>query len=72
MENVRRQKMQVRENVGKLRNAVFFPIFCGSGGSKSRLAAKSAGAETSGQMRNEKLHAVVAQSTIWKLKMGQT
>ena len=39
-----------------------FPVFCGSGGSKSRLA-KAAGAETSGQMRNEKLHAVVAQST---------
>ena len=35
--------------------------FCGSGGSKSRLA-KAAGAETSGQMRNEKLHAVVARS----------
>ena len=27
-----------------------FPVFCGSGGSKSRLA-KAAGAETSGQMR---------------------
>ena len=39
-----------------------FPVFCGSGGSKGRLA-KAAGAETSGQMRNEKLHAVVARST---------
>ena len=37
-------------------------IICGSGGSKSRLA-KAAGAEPSGQMRDEKLHAVVAQST---------
>ena len=36
-----------------------FPVFCGSGGSKSRLA-KAAGAETFGQMRNKKLHAVVA------------
>ena len=35
---------------------------CGSGGSKSRLA-KAAGAEQSGQMRDEKLHAVVARST---------
>ena len=35
---------------------------CGSGGSKSRLA-KAAGAEPSGQMRDEKLHAVVARST---------
>ena len=33
-----------------------------SGGSKSRLA-KAAGAEPSGQMRDEKLHAVVARST---------
>ena len=39
-----------------------FPMFCGSRGSKSRLA-KAAGAETSGQMRNETLHAVVARST---------
>ena len=39
-----------------------FPVFYGSGGSKGRLA-KAAGAETSGQMRNEKLHAVVARST---------
>ena len=39
-----------------------FSMFCGSGGSKSRLA-KAAGAETSGVMRDEKLHAVVARST---------
>ena len=34
----------------------------GSGGSKSRLA-KAPGAEPAGQMRDEKLHAVVARST---------
>ena len=34
----------------------------GSGGSKSRLA-KAAGAEPAGQMRDEKLHAVVVRST---------
>ena len=39
-----------------------FPMICGSRGSKSRLA-KAAGAEPSGQMRDEKLHAVVARST---------
>ena len=39
-----------------------FPMMCGSGGSKSRLA-KAAGAEPAGQMRDEKLHAVVARST---------
>ena len=39
-----------------------FPMIWGSGGSKSRLA-KAAGAEPSGQTRDEKLHAVVARST---------
>ena len=47
--------MQMREKVGKSRNTVFFQ-------SKSRLA-KAAGAEPAGQMRDEKLHAVVARST---------
>ena len=57
-ERVRRKKMQVREKVGKLRNTLFFPLICGSGGSKSRLAkvAKAAGAEPSGQMRDERLY----------------
>ena len=43
--------MQMREKVGKM--------IWGSGGSESRLA-KAAGAEPAGQMRDEKLHAVVA------------
>ena len=38
-----------------------FQMICGSGRSKIRLA-KVAGAEPSGQMRDEKLHAVVARS----------
>ena len=42
----RRKKMQVREKVEKSQNCVF-PMICGSGGSKSRLA-KAAGAEPSG------------------------
>ena len=46
-----------------------FPMICGSGGSKSRLA-KAAGAEPAGQMRDEKLHAVVARST-FPSKNGQ-
>ena len=37
-------------------------MICGSAESKSRLA-KAAGAEPAGQMRDEKLHAVVARST---------
>ena len=36
-ERARRTKMQVREKVGKSRFIVFFPMFCGSRGSKSRL-----------------------------------
>ena len=39
-----------------------FPMIFGSGGSKTRLA-KAAGAEPSGQMRDEKLHTVVTRST---------
>jgi len=37
---------------GKAKHCVF-PMICGSGGSKSRLA-KAAGAELSGEMRDEK------------------
>ena len=44
MEKVRKEKMQVREKVGKSCDTVFFPVLRGSGGSKSRLA-KAAGAE---------------------------
>ena len=39
-----------------------FPMICGSERSKSRLA-KAAGAEPAGQMRDKKLHAVVARIT---------
>ena len=60
-ERVRSKKMKVCEKVGKSRNTMFFQWF-GSGGSKSRLA-KAASAEPSGEVRNEKLHAVVARST---------
>ena len=62
METVRREKIQVREKVEKSQKTVFYSMFCGSGESKSRRA-KAAGAETSGQMRNDKLHAIVARST---------
>ena len=36
-------------------------MICGYGGSKSRLA-EAAGAETAGQMRSDRVHAVVARS----------
>jgi len=48
-----------------------FPMICGSGGSKSRLA-KAAGAEPAGQMRDEQLHAVVARSTFASEKAKRT
>ena len=51
--------MQMREKAGKSRSTVFFQS---SAGSKSR-PAEAAGAEPAGQMRDEKLHAVVARST---------
>ena len=43
-------------------------MICGSGGSKSRLV-KAAGAEAARQMRDEKLHAVVARSTFASQKV---
>ena len=46
-------------------------MICGSGGSKSRLA-KAAGAEPAGQMRDEKLHAVVARSTFGSQNVHNT
>ena len=61
----------MRERVGKSRNTVFFPMIWGSGGSKSRLA-KAAGAEPAGQMKDEKLHAVVARSTFRSEKVQNT
>jgi len=61
-ERVRRKKMQVREKGRKVAIHCVFPMICGSGGSKSRLA-EAAIAEQSGQMRDEKVHAVVARST---------
>ena len=57
---IKKRKSPKKEDPG-VRNNVF-PVICGSGGSKSRLA-KAAGAEPAGQMRDEKLHAVVARST---------
>jgi hypothetical protein len=59
-----KRKSQKKEDAGarKVAKHCVFPMICGSGGSKSRLA-KAAGAEPSGQMRDEKLQAVVTRST---------
>ena len=48
-----------------------FPMICGSGGSKGRLA-KAARAEPCGQMRHDKLHAIVARSTCGSKKAKNT
>ena len=85
-----KRKDQKKEDAGarkgrKVAKHCVFSWFCGSGGLKSRLA-KAAGAETSGEMRDEKLHAVVARSTFpsqhvqnasvsddfWKLRCGKS
>ena len=52
--------MQARKG-RKVANQGVFPMICRSGGSQSKLA-KAAGGEPSGQMRDEKLHAVVVRS----------
>jgi len=64
-ERVRRKKIEVREKVRKSRNTVFFQC------SKSRLA-KAAGVEPAGQMRDEKLHTVVARSTFLSQNVQNT
>jgi len=66
-----REKSQKKEDADarkgrKVAKRRVFPMICGSGGSKSRLA-KAAGAEPAGQMRDEDLHAVVARSTFRSL-----
>ena len=62
---IKKRKSPKKEDPGarkgrKVAKHCVFPT--GSGGSKSRLA-KAACAEPAGQMRDEKLHAVVARST---------
>ena len=83
-----KRKSQKKEDAGarkvKVAKHCVFPMICGSGGLKSRLA--KAGAEPSGQMRDEKWHAIVARSTfrsqnvqstpcsdhVWRLRCGKS
>ena len=74
-ENQRRES-QKQEDPGarkgrKVAKHCVFPMICGSGGSKSRLA-KAAGAEPSGQMRDEKMHACRGAKHISKSKVCRT
>ena len=64
---IKKRKSPKKEDPGarkgrKVAKHCVFPMICGSGGSKSRLA-KAAGAEPAGQMRDGQLHVVVARST---------
>ena len=75
-EKSQKRKDQKKEDAGarkgtKVARNCVFSWFCGSGGLKSRLA-KAAGAETSGEMRDEKLHAVVARSRFRSEKVQNT
>ena len=67
MRGSEKRKSEKKEDAGarkgrKVTIPCVLPMICGSRGSKRNLA-KAAGAEPSGQMRDEKLHAVVARST---------
>ena len=80
------EKMRKGEDAGarkgrEVAEHCVFPMFCRSGGSKSKLPssrgsksrlAKAAGAEPAGQMRDEKLHALVAQSAFPSKKCQNT
>ena len=61
-EKIRDGESQKREDAGarkgrEVAKHSVFPVFCGSGGSKGRLA-KAAGAAPAGQLRDAKWHAV--------------
>ena len=75
-EKIRRERVRKKEDADarkgrKVAKHCVFPMICGSGGSKSRLA-KAAGAEPAGQMSDEKLHAVVVRSTFWSQNVQNT
>ena len=75
-EKIRDGESQKRQDAGARKGRevaihCVFPMICGSGGSKSNLA-KAAGAEPAGQMRDEKVHAVVARSTFPSQKCQST
>ena len=72
----KRWRKSKREDAGarkgrEVAKPVFFPVFCGSGRSKSRRA-KAAGAAPAGQVKDEKWHPVVARSTFWSKKWQTT
>ena len=76
MEKIRDGESQKREDAGarkrrKVAKHCVFLMFRGLERSKSTLA-KAAGAEPAGQMKDEKLHAVVARSTFGSQNVQKT
>ena len=76
MRRSEKRKSEEKEDAGarkgrKVTIHCVFPMICGSGGLKSRLA-KAAGAEPSGQMRHEQLRVVAARSTFESKKAKDT
>ena len=76
MRRAEKRKKEKKEDAGarkgrKVAIHCVFPMICGSGRSKSR-GAKAAGAEPAGQMRDEKLHAVVAETTFGSKQVKKT
>ena len=74
-EKNQRRDSQKKEDPGarrgrKVAKHCVFPMICVSGGSKSRLA-RAAGAEPSGQMRDEKMH-MPWRETHFQVKMCRT
>ena len=75
MEKIRDGESQKKEDAGarkgrEVAKHCVFPVFCGPGGSKGRLA-KAAGAEVAGQMRTEKFHAVRRATTACTFSTSQ-
>ena len=71
-EKKRSQKISEEEEREERRgDSLCFPMICGSGGSKTRLA-KAAGAEPAGQMRDEKLLAVLGANQMCKTNQVQS
>ena len=70
-ETMRREKMQVREKVGKSRNNVFFHCFVAPEGGRVGSLKRRVW-ELAGQRRDEKLHALVVRSTFGGKKCQST
>ena len=67
MEKIRREKMQVREKVGKSRNTVFFQCLVAPEGQEVGSVKRP---EPAGQIKDEKLHALWREAHL-EVKSGK-